>query len=452
MSNPTPDPGVRVPPAMWSEDPMDLATDTESRDNTAADKMSELSPYNTDGMIDYNAQQSPSKKGGSDTSNSNAVDRLQDVKNYFIHAGLRFRKPIAIGNHGGTVLFDKFNHDDDGREILAKSLVVKYALDTEDDASTHNDEDLENEMEWLQKMHHAEHIIQTEPDYWNLWDKDKKDGTGSVGHVLKKPVIVMEYMEHGTIQGLIDRFSKEGIRIPDRMLWYFALCLVRACIAMGYRDQFAGAETTTRERVPKPAEKGGSLPPPSGLAQLSMKGANVLIADLIPNDAEHQLVPLIKLIDFGRGIVYDYKSGDPIVEGLERYKEYIGVLFNLDGVGYLGAAEFNVKPSKWTTEENAVFYRVKEFQTGADPTILEDQSIDRQLRDTIAMFRSYSASALPTLNDALGLCMTGIRNINKSTNPIDSTESIRQLVQRLVFNADLGGAAFEYNFTDSSRV
>ncbi|KAK8067454.1 hypothetical protein PG996_006566 [Apiospora saccharicola] len=418
---PTPEPGARVPLAMWSEDPMDLKTDTESRDNTTADKMSELTKFQ--------------QKGGSDTSNSNAVDRLQDVKNYFIHAGLRFRKSIATGNHGGTVLFDKFNHDDDGREILIKSLVVKYALDTEDDASTHNDEDLENEMEWLQKLHHAEHIIQTEPDYWNLWNKDKKDGTGGVGHVLKKPVIVMEYMEHGTLEGLIDRFSKE---------------VVRACIAMGYRDQFAGAETTTRERIPKPAKPGDPPPPPSGLAQLSMKGANVLIADLIPNDAEHQLVPLIKLIDFGRGIVYDYKSGDPIVEWYENFKEYIGVLFNLDGVGYLGMAEFNVGVSKWATEENAVFYSVNGFQTGADRTVLENQSIDRQLRDTIAMFRSYYPPALPTLSDALGLCVTGIRNINKSTNPIDSTESIRQLVQQLVFNADLGGVAFEYNFKDSS--
>ncbi|KAK8037810.1 hypothetical protein PG991_001156 [Apiospora marii] len=147
---------------------------------TTADEMSGLSlePYNTSSMIDYNAAQG-SEKGGSQTSDV-AWDRLQDVKTYFTNAGLKFRKPIAVGNHGGTVLFDKFDQDENSGEVLAKSLVVKYALDTEEDASTSNDADLENEMGWLRKMHYAEHIIQTDPAYWDLWDDDKDTaGAGS---------------------------------------------------------------------------------------------------------------------------------------------------------------------------------------------------------------------------------------------------------------------------------
>lgn len=220
-------PGPRVPPPAYPSDTMRVDSPSDRAVDESANEMSglSLSPYNTSSMVDYNAQRSD-KGGGSDTS-SVAWDRLQDVKTYFTNTGLKFRKPIAVGNHGGTVLFDKFDVDENGGgEVLAKSLVVKYALDTEDDASTHNDEDLENEMGWLRKMHYAEHIIQTEPEYWNLWDDDKSkvgDGAGA-GHLLKKPVIVMEYLEHGTLDQLVERFTEAGVRVPDRMVWFFALC------------------------------------------------------------------------------------------------------------------------------------------------------------------------------------------------------------------------------------
>lgn len=82
---------------------------------------------------------------------------------------------------------------------------------------------------------------------------------------------------------------------------------------------------------------------------------------------------------------------------------------------------------------------------------MENRLIDRRLRDTIAFFRVRSPRKfLPNLDQARALCFTGIRNIAKSTNPIDSIKSIRLLVRRFVFNADSEMADFEYNFVDSS--
>ncbi|KAK7906555.1 hypothetical protein PG985_016292 [Apiospora marii] len=439
-----------------------------------ADEMSGLSlePYNTSSMIDYNAAQG-SEKGGSQTSDV-AWDRLQDVKTYFTNAGLKFRRPIAVGNHGGTVLFDKFDQDEDGGEVLAKSLVVKYALDTEEDASTSNDADLENEMGWLRKMHYAEHIIQTDPAYWSLWDDDK-DNAGA-GQLLKKPVIVMEYLEHGTLEQLIKRFKFVDLRIPDRMIWYFALCLVRACTAMGYRDQFVGVDKTKREHVSKTPGAAGP-PPPSGLAQDSMKGANVLIGQLIPGDKEHEITPLLKLIDFGRGV--EYKADDP---ANADFKENTGLTHNLDGVGFVSfsflfficrrtpeghpstnkrggkkiltdmiqrGAEYYTGTTRWKTEPNAIFNSM-DFETDADRKLLENPLVDRQLRDMIAYFRARSAWAFPDLVEARSMCIAGIRASMKSTNPIDSDASLRLLVQRLVFNADEEAMIFDYLFEDET--
>lgn len=111
--------------------------------------------------------------------------------------------------------------------------------------------------------------------------------------------------------------------------------VVRACVAMAYREQFVDVQNTKKERVPKPAEKGGPPPAPSGLAQCSMKGHNVLVADVIPGDSEHELVPLIKLIDFGRGVEFNW---NPDFDDNNVYKEYTGVAYNLDGVGFVGSS------------------------------------------------------------------------------------------------------------------
>ncbi|KAK8043729.1 kinase-like domain-containing protein [Apiospora phragmitis] len=224
--------------------------------DTAGDQTSDLIPYNAPGMITPPAS-SPNKSGSSkksEVSSTQAEDRLSDVQTYFANTGLKYRRAIATGNHGGTLLFDQFGGADG--TTLEKIVVVKYALDTEEDASTNNDEDLANEMAWLERFVHAQHIIQLTPEYRRLWHEEQEGG--GAGSLLKRPVIVMEYMEHGTLHQMKHRFRHAGLRIPDRMVWHFAFCWL-----------------------------------------------NVLIADVIPSDEEHDLIPLLKLIDFGRGVELD---------------------------------------------------------------------------------------------------------------------------------------------------
>ncbi|KAK8096211.1 hypothetical protein PG999_014233 [Apiospora kogelbergensis] len=370
---------------------------------------------------------------------SEVEDRVADVKNYFTNSGMEFRKMIADGNHGGTMLFDKPMADGE-----MKSLVVKYALETDDDAMSNNDEDLSNEMYWLERLQYAEHIIQIDPEYSSLWD----DGQTGPGKLLRRPVIVMEYMQHGTLYTLKKRFRNSGIRVPDRMAWYFMLCLVRACVAMGYRDQFAVVEKTKREKIPRPAEGETKPRPPSTLSQHSMKGLNVLIGGLTPGDPEHGLLPILKLIDFGRGEEIDPKE-DP------SYGDQIGVSSNLDGVAFIisdllcDAKVYQGERSVWRIKDNDV-YEDRNIRTDADRAVLEDELIDRRLRDTLAFFRASGARQLPPLEDALELCRYGIKNINKSTNPIDSDASIQRLVQNLIFDADFDYLEFEYDFEDTA--
>ncbi|KAK8037811.1 hypothetical protein PG991_001157 [Apiospora marii] len=218
---------------------------------------------------------------------------------------------------------------------------------------------------------------------------------------------------------------------------------------MGYRDQFVGVDKTKREHVSK-TPGGAGPPPPSGLAQDSMKGANVLIGQLIPGDKEHEITPLLKLIDFGRGV--EYKADDP---ANADFKENTGLTHNLDGVGFIltdmiqRGAEYYTGTTKWKTEPNAIFNSM-DFETDADRALLENPLVDRQLRDMIAYFRARSAWAFPDLVEARSMCIAGIRASMKSTNPIDSDASLRLLVQRLVFNADEEAMIFDYLFEDET--
>ena len=121
--------------------------------------------------------------GSSSSDPSEAVDRLQEIKKYFTNEGLQFRTVIAQGNHGGAVPFDQWlpvepdpaaapgaaNNDAPEAILQRRQLVMKYALDTREDAASENDEDLRNEFRWLRLLRGAEHIIQILPEYNYLW-------------------------------------------------------------------------------------------------------------------------------------------------------------------------------------------------------------------------------------------------------------------------------------------
>lgn len=113
----------------------------------------------------------------------------------------------------------------------------------------------------------------------------------------------------------------------------------------------------------------------------------------------------------------------------------------------LGAAEYDAGTSEWTTETNDVLYGM-DFETDADRQVLEDGRVSRPLRDLIAYFRTRSPDALPDLNEARRMCVAGINRSAKSADPVDSNASVRFLVQRLVFNADMEEGDFEAEYNE----
>ncbi|KAI1390443.1 uncharacterized protein F4822DRAFT_443300 [Hypoxylon trugodes] len=93
------------------------------------------------------------------------------------------------------------------------------------------------------------------PEYWrNVREERRKKRIGTTSNppqgvkrkrqAGKEPIwdfMILEYMEHGDLQGLISKLAHEKNKgtgslgkVPNTVLWSFWLCLIRACIAMEY--------------------------------------------------------------------------------------------------------------------------------------------------------------------------------------------------------------------------
>ncbi|KAI0392615.1 kinase-like domain-containing protein [Xylariaceae sp. FL0594] len=141
-----------------------------------------------------------------------------------------------------------------------------------------------------------------------------------------KDYLILECCESGELMGLIARVHQNGGRFPNRVLWSFWLCLVRACVAMSYPPRkFHPLRRSPVGPPPPPGSKVGSgvellgnykrigndlyedLPyrnrrwAEKKMVHFDIDPSNIFIdtIDQYTLDEEHRLVPKLKLGDFG---------------------------------------------------------------------------------------------------------------------------------------------------------
>ncbi|KAK8133749.1 kinase-like domain-containing protein [Apiospora sp. TS-2023a] len=80
------------------------------------------------------------------------------------------------------------------------------------------------------------------------WD-EQKQAYEREGYLLG-PLLVIELLEHGALQDLLNKGKNYDVRHwPNRLLWRFFLCLVRACVAMAY-PRTLGNNDQALEEIP----------------------------------------------------------------------------------------------------------------------------------------------------------------------------------------------------------
>ncbi|KAI1125919.1 kinase-like domain-containing protein [Nemania abortiva] len=220
-----------------------------------------------------------------------------------------FEKFLGNGTYGVTALLrdrDPLSNRHHKRVVLKRSLAVQ------------GNKDLLNEIIMLKLMrgnaHHAQIITSTD-DVANYRRKPRP----MVIRVMRRfldlfqiglfsnppknvfrtlsisdgPALLMEYLEGGDLLHMMERQNRLNLRLPNRILWSFFLCLVRASVGLSYPKQ-GGVDAPQELEEVKGEEKGilhGDLFP-----------RNIMIGSVENDVPEHVTIPRLKLIDFGMAV------------------------------------------------------------------------------------------------------------------------------------------------------
>ncbi|KAI0977053.1 hypothetical protein F4678DRAFT_455201 [Xylaria arbuscula] len=314
-----------------------------------------------------------------------------------------------------------------------------------------------------------------------VWDADRKD------------FMLLEFCPNGDLERLLLKIRARGGAFPNRILWSFWLCLVRACLGMQYPPR----KFHPRRKENPPADRNG-VPGVSSDALGKMVGEDLFEEvpdprrrwaskrivhfdidikngngiDVGTQDAEHRLIPRLKLADFGlakeikprkRNLYYYYqrdraKFGYYAPEQFGQEWNYIlqpdGLPIEEDGgeiseqriAGNYGPATnvWGIALVMWQlmTQMWAPVPPQLQPKTGVNanlpyhfcPLLLTDNRYDVydiELRETIARCMAYDPNERPPL---LQLLRAAKRGIEKRFDG-ERDAFINQWVQAMIYNA-----------------
>ncbi|KAI0838059.1 kinase-like domain-containing protein [Hypoxylon sp. FL0890] len=291
------------------------------------------------------------------------------------------------------------------------------------------EDDLRNEIEWLKTLRGAEHIVRI------LASRDDRESTAGprrgrrtrLRHSplnlqdsltgLYGPIVVLEYLENADITRLYNRLVQHDQLLPNRILWSFFLCLIRACVALAYPPRGAEDEPNVLETVPTDGTA------PSMIEHADLHTANIMIGEVGGGFAEHNLVPPLKFIDFGR-----------TREGFQGVSDNVWkisrIMINL-------IARQQVRISAWISDYQGFETRATEILhhgNGAKYPTLDDD-----LRDFLARCLADEERDRPTLANMLEIAENAVKNKTAAAYPGqagETDEEIRNLLQRFIYDAD----------------
>ncbi|KAI3330045.1 hypothetical protein F4824DRAFT_516098 [Ustulina deusta] len=218
---------------------------------------------------------------------ANAQARYRELTAYFGDPRYAVQKVLGMGGNGMAVHFKdrgSSSTDDPGRDIVVKVALDDWQsdaiveeknmmkkvkgsahcvqiIDPEDvgmseeepvvlpladcDSSTEGDSsgnDSSTRVE-VRRRHRIPKRMSRNDRYWrrkrerrrirNAEVEEKIEIQEQIGQ--RRDYIIMEYLQNGSLAGLIVKLNElKADKIPNRVLWGFWLCLIRACIAMEY--------------------------------------------------------------------------------------------------------------------------------------------------------------------------------------------------------------------------
>ncbi|KAK8878985.1 kinase-like domain-containing protein [Apiospora arundinis] len=352
---------------------------------------------------------------GSDVWNTKAISEVRD---HFNDQQPRFvYEDVAGQGSFGTTYRVREKLPDGGTRRLA----VKRALDGEEDV-------LRNEIRWLEELAGSGHIVRIVASHDGVKKQGKiarwarrlslrtSRGSSNIKESLeglKGPVLMMEYLDNGDLAQLYYRTIKYGLVVPNKVLWSIFLCQPRL-------EEVPGDGTT-----------------PSLLDHGDLHMGNGDIAS--PSNSEHELVPVLKLIDFGQA----KENEDAVQENL----------FNISKIMINLIARKVVQVQKTVTDYEGFRTYATEIlppplQSEGGGTGYKCADLDPELRDLVARCLAQDPSERPGLAEMLrtiqpaaaGKTATAMAASSSppggSSNANETDDAIRAFLQKALYDAE----------------
>ncbi|KAI1324535.1 hypothetical protein F5Y16DRAFT_402254 [Xylariaceae sp. FL0255] len=244
------------------------------------------------------------------------------------------------------------------------------------------------------------------------------------------PLLVTEFLENGTLARLIQRVVDRDVVVPNRILWAFYLCGVRACIALAYPKASYPGTAGVVEEIPGAAAGVEAY----NLVHCDIYTDNVVIGNIDPAVGEHSRVPVMKLIDFGNTAT-DEPAEDAILYNLCGISEMIYCLIvRRTRAWVIGEERF----STWQGIENTAreLTDIPRLEGPIDPY----GHVDMELRDLLCRSMARDWDNRPLLPVVLGRARNAVANKTAASFALSGTaetdDDIRQFVQQMILDAD----------------
>ncbi|KAI1357697.1 kinase-like protein [Xylaria arbuscula] len=239
--------------------------------------------------------------------------------------------------------------------------------------------------------------------------------TGFVG--LTGPALALEYLEHGDIAGLMNKLRRAGRTVPNRILWSFFFCLIRASIGMAYPPtQPIGSDVQILDELPadhSPETEGR-------MAHNDFNTRNIMLT--VGDGPEHGIGVKAKLIDFGLTAPrYEFGSQKNIFDAAETITSMATVLV-------AGIAN--------TTCDYKGFKTRAVHLLSTDDAPLPLPWLDPDLRDFLARCM-YESLQRPKLQEALQITQNAVISKTAESFPVPRMETdsaIDSFVQVYIFD------------------
>ncbi|RYP43487.1 hypothetical protein DL768_009904 [Monosporascus sp. mg162] len=287
-----------------------------------------------------------------------------------------FIERISEGGAGETFLFSE---NDEARGQIRR-VAVKVAL------FEGNEPSIRNELHWLKMMRNSRHIV----------DGIEVDQSG-----LDSPILVTEYLPYGPLYDMQRRVIWTGRKVPNRFLWRIFLC------SYDCREQ-----------------------------ELTFD----VVGDLFPNEAEHNMSPIFKLIDFGDAKTLDARASNDPDE--RRLGEKVGIARNIYDIGLvmmlLATGTLDEDESFGSETLNLLDFPL--IATSANRA-LADAAMDNDLKCLISWCIAKKPAQRPSLESLHNLCQTALEGrtaafyANDLTlGPHETDEQLRSFVQDMILD------------------